>query len=173
MTAAASQPTEKLPVVFSYSDCGGLVDHVYNYLKPKLEFPVWMDKHDAHSGSFSSSLASAIEKCGALVCFLTPEYQETSACERELTYAANQRKIIIPVIVGKSNAFDASNDEEEDDEDDDEEDWFPNDWLGLIVADLSVIYFDGVTKENIGEKCDELKTRIENTLKNTIAPATK
>ncbi|UJR13104.1 hypothetical protein I4U23_000128 [Adineta vaga] len=165
MTTVVKNTTEKAPIVFSYCDCEELANYVYKHLKAKLKWPVWMDKHDAHSGSFSSSMAEAIEKSAAIICFLTPEYQATSGCERELTYAANLRKPLIPIIVGESNIFDNPGG---DNDDADDESWYPTDWLGLVVADLNVIYFEGVTENNINEKCDDLMKRIENILKNPV-----
>ncbi|UJR18630.1 hypothetical protein I4U23_005538 [Adineta vaga] len=77
MATVAKNTTEKAPSVFSYCDCKELANHVYKHLKSKLKWPVWMDKHDAHSGSFSSNIAEAIEKSAAFVFFLTPNYQAT------------------------------------------------------------------------------------------------
>lgn len=49
MAAVANNKTEKGPIMFSYCDCNKLASYVYQYLKKKLEWPVWMDKVDAHA----------------------------------------------------------------------------------------------------------------------------
>jgi hypothetical protein len=117
--------------------------------------------------SYDYSTAEAVQKCSAVVCFLTPVYENTPVCERELTYAANLAKPIIPCIVGPKNPFDnPTNDNDDEDEDGDDDDWVPQGWLGILIADFNGFNFEDVDKDNINDKCEQLIKRIENILGN-------
>jgi hypothetical protein len=54
MTSVSNNTNEKAHVMFSYNDCDVLATYVYQYMKKKLAWPVWMDKHDTKSSSLSS-----------------------------------------------------------------------------------------------------------------------
>jgi hypothetical protein len=117
------------------------------------------------------STAEAVQKCSAVVCFLTPVYENSPLCERELTYAANLGKPIIPCIVGRTNAFDNPTNDNDDEEDDGDDDWVPQGWLGILIADFhsadfNIFNFEDVDKDNINQKCEQLIKRIENILGN-------
>jgi hypothetical protein len=117
------------------------------------------------------STAEAVQKCSAVVCFLTPVYENSPLSERELTYAANLGKPIIPCIVGPTNPFDnPTNDNDDADEDGDDNDdddyWVPQGWLGILIADFHSFNFEDVDKDNINQKCEQLIKRIENILGN-------
>ena len=89
-------------------------------------------------------MADGVQSCCALVCFMTPEYQESGNCKKELTYAMQLKKPIIPCLIGS----------------DEEEGWKPTDWLGLTIADLLYINFTEITKENFESKCNELILKV-------------
>ncbi len=54
MAAAVNNKNEKAHIMLSYCDCDQLVTYVYQYLKKKLQWPVWLDKQDAKGSSTSS-----------------------------------------------------------------------------------------------------------------------
>lgn len=54
MTAVPNTQNEKAHIMLSYCDCDQLVTHVYQYLKEKLQLPVWLDKFDGKNASVSS-----------------------------------------------------------------------------------------------------------------------
>jgi hypothetical protein len=110
---------------------------------------------------YDYSMADSIENCCALVCLLTPSYQESLFCKQQMSYAANLRKPIIPCVVGKRNRFEDPDEPEGEDEGSDDE-WCSDDWLGLLVSDLAGVSFEGVDKTNIDERCEELFKKIQN-----------
>ncbi len=89
-------------------------------------------------------MAQGVQSCSVLVCFITPEYQESANCKKELTYAMQLHKPIIPCLLGS----------------DEEENWRPSDWLGITIADLLYIDFSGIDKSNFASKCNELILKI-------------
>lgn len=94
-------------------------------------------------------MADGVENCCVLICFLTPEYQESSNCKKELMYAVNLRKPIIPCLVGSS---------------DDNIKWKPTSWLGITITDMVYLNFAKINDENFPMKCRELLDRIDSIL---------
>jgi hypothetical protein len=71
---------------------------------------------------FQFSIAEDVENSCVLVCFWTPEYQGSINCKKELTYASELHKPIIPCILGSH---------------DKSVEWKPS---GLTITDLLVTY---------------------------------
>jgi hypothetical protein len=94
-------------------------------------------------------MAEGVENCCVLVCFLTPEYQESINCKKELTYASQLRKPIIPCIVGSMDKTIH---------------WKPTQWLGLTITDLLYLNFDDIDHLNFQIKCEELIKKINSLL---------
>lgn len=89
-------------------------------------------------------MAEGVENCCALVCFLTPEYQASDNCKKELTYAMSLRKPVVPCFIGSTQ----------------DKTWKPSDWLGISICDLLYVNFQHVNKSNLSSKCDELIQKI-------------
>jgi hypothetical protein len=100
-------------------------------------------------------MAQGVQSCCVLVCFITPEYQESVNCKKELTYAMQLKKPIIPCLVGS----------------DEDPHWRPSNWLGITIADLLYIDFTGIDEENFDSKCNELILKIH-ALVGSSPPAT-
>lgn len=54
MAAVPTNTHEKAHIMLSYCDCDQLVTHVYQYLKEKLQVPIWLDKFDGKNASVTS-----------------------------------------------------------------------------------------------------------------------
>ena len=89
-------------------------------------------------------MADGVQNSSVLVCFLTPAYQESANCKKELTYAMQLKKTIIPCLVGAA----------------DQPGWRPTDWLGLSIADLLYLDFSTITEDTMAIKFDELIDKI-------------
>ena len=63
-----------------------------------------------------NSMAEGVDGCKAIVCFMTQKYQESKNCKRELTYADQQDKEIIPCMA--------------------QDDYKAQGWLGIVTAGL-------------------------------------
>jgi len=62
----------------------------------KGEFKKTKRAIDVHKLSiFIFSMATAVEDAAVVICFMTSKYQSNQFCQRELKYAADQRKPII------------------------------------------------------------------------------
>ena len=61
-------------------------------------------------------MAEGVDGCKAIVCFMTQKYQESKNCKRELTYADQQDKEIIPCMA--------------------QDDYKAQGWLGIVTAGL-------------------------------------
>jgi hypothetical protein len=97
-------------------------------------------------------MAEGVENCCVLVCFLTPEYQESINCKKELTYAVQMNKPIIPCILGSQDKGTK---------------WKPSGWLGFTITDMLYLNFSHIDSNNIDSKCQELIHKIHNTLGTT------
>jgi hypothetical protein len=71
------------------------------------------------------SMSQGVQACSVMVCFLTPAYQNSANCKRELTYALRHGRAIIPCMVGSKEQ--GGN-------------WKASDWLGMSIADI--LYLD-------------------------------
>lgn len=103
----------------------------------KRGIPVWIDL-DKMSGDINASMAEAVDGCKAIVCFMTQNYQDSKNCKRELTYADNQEKEIIPCMA--------------------ETDWKQTGWLGIITAGL--LWMNFRNDQQLETKIDSLAKEI-------------
>jgi len=97
-------------------------------------------------------MAEGVENCCVLVCFLTPEYQQSINCKKELTYASELGKPIIPCIIGSQDKTIK---------------WKPSQWLGLTITDLLYLNFTNINDDNFDTKCQELVQKISSVLGTT------
>lgn len=142
-----------------------LVSKIYDYLTNNQSLPVWMDQHGGVHEYLSErlekkkylsdscflyfSLAEGVENCRVIVCFLTPEYQKSEYCKKELRYASELHKPVLPILVG-------SNDKTIE--------WKPSHWLGFTIADLLYLDFTNVNHTNFDQKVEELIEKIHSIL---------
>ncbi|UJR11366.1 hypothetical protein I4U23_015546 [Adineta vaga] len=100
---------------------------------------VWMDIRSYRtSDNLYEDIATAIENASCMVCFMTPDFQQSNFCKQELQYAKERNIPIIPLKL--------------------EQHWKPSGWLGFITAGLIRIDIDGT--DNLDEKLRELYNRI-------------
>ena len=85
-------------------------------------------------------MADGVENAAVVCCFMTPKYQNSRNCEKELLYAERRRVSIIPCRLSR--------------------DWEPSTWLGLLIAGLVWIDFREITEANIDLKIDRLIEQI-------------
>jgi hypothetical protein len=93
------------------------------------------------------SMSQGVQACSVMVCFLTPAYQNSANCKRELTYALRHGRAIIPCMVGSKEQ--GGN-------------WKASDWLGMSIADILYLDFCGLENNDAKFKiqCGELLKRI-------------
>ncbi|CAF3792173.1 unnamed protein product [Rotaria sp. Silwood1] len=87
-------------------------------------------------------MAYGVDNAICICCFVTPKYQQSQYCEKELSYADSCKVPIIPCYMA-------------------EKEWKPTSWLGIIVHDLPRVNFRDANKTNISEKFEELLKKIE------------
>ncbi|CAF1239352.1 unnamed protein product [Adineta ricciae] len=145
--------TKAKHIMFSYQwNSSILVAKIYDYLCKTQSIPVWMDTHGGMTEYLSSSMAEGVENCCVLICFLTPEYQESMNCKKELTYASQLQKPIIPCLLGSNDKTNK---------------WKPSQWLGLTITDLLYLNFTKINDENFEAKCRELLDKINSVVGNS------
>ena len=91
-------------------------------------------------------MAEGVQNAAIVCCFMTPDYQESHNCRKELQYADKLRVRIIPCMLSDKNG----------------RKWTPSDWLGVISAGLNYISMRDQSESNIQSKADELIDRIRN-----------
>ena len=68
-------------------------------------FNVWIDYELVH-GDIQEQMAEAVEGAALVIVCISAKYQESENCKKEFTYADQQKKNIIPIIMEKG--FNAS-----------------------------------------------------------------
>lgn len=99
--------------------------------------------------NFYFSLAEGVENSCILVCFLTPAYQDSEYCKKELRYASELHKPILPILVGS---------------DDKTKKWKPSQWLGFSITDLIYLDFTSIDQNNLESKGQQLIEKINSIL---------
>ncbi|XP_036951968.1 uncharacterized protein LOC119018419 isoform X1 [Acanthopagrus latus] len=101
-------------------DDQALVKKIYNRLKDH-GLPVWMDIEGGVTGNINDSMAAGVEEAVVICPFMTPAYQASRSCKKELNYADTREVIMVPVMLANN--------------------WEASEWLGLITAGLLWVDF--------------------------------
>ncbi|CAN9510221.1 unnamed protein product [Ophioblennius macclurei] len=97
-----------------------LVKKVYDRLKAN-GLSVWMDVKGGVTGNINDAMAAGVEEAVVICPFMTPAYQASRSCKKELNYADTREVIIVPVMVTNN--------------------WEASEWLGLLTAGLLWVDF--------------------------------
>ena len=109
-------------------------------IKTALEdqnYKVWMDIEQM-SGNIYKKMSEAVETSDLIIVCMSSKYQASENCNRELQYAQDLRKKIIPIKI--------------------EEEYRPQGPLGLIVS--GALYVDFSDPSKFDEKVEELTSEI-------------
>jgi hypothetical protein len=58
---------------------------------------IWFDQHLTGGQGWWNNILSEIRECEIFVAALTPDFLESKACQRELKYATDLQRILLPV----------------------------------------------------------------------------
>ena len=108
-------------------------------IKEALEaqgYPVWMDVDKMH-GDIFKSMATGVESSSLVIICMSPKYQESENCNRELEYAKVKNKKILPI---KMTSFE------------------PSGSLGLIIA--GALYVDFSNPKQFSESMQQLCKQV-------------
>ncbi|XP_044045795.1 uncharacterized protein LOC122873304 [Siniperca chuatsi] len=115
-------------IMLSYQwDDQALVKKIYNHLKDD-GLPVWMDIEGRVKGNINDAMAAGVEEAVVICPFMTPAYQASRSCKKELNYADTREVIIVPVMLANN--------------------WEASEWLGLITAGLLWVDFRNAEKDD-------------------------
>ncbi|TDH16391.1 hypothetical protein EPR50_G00019320 [Perca flavescens] len=112
-------PTRHVMLSYQWDD-QALVKKIYNRLKED-GLPVWMDIEGGVTGNINDSMAAGVEAACVICPFMTPAYQASRSCKKELNYADSREVSVVPVMLAN--------------------DWEASEWLGLITAGLLWVDF--------------------------------
>ncbi|XP_054865917.1 uncharacterized protein LOC118469156 [Amphiprion ocellaris] len=108
-------------IMLSYQwDDQALVKKIYDRLKDD-GLPVWMDIEGGVTGNINDAMAAGVEEAAVICPFMTPAYQASRSCKKELSYADTREVVIVPVMLTNN--------------------WEASEWLGLITAGLLWVDF--------------------------------
>ena len=107
----------------------------------KLGYKVWMDI-DQMRGNIYQKMSEGVENSDVIVVCMSAKYQTSECCNRELQYAQDMRKKIIPIKIEKG--------------------YVPHGALGLIVS--GALYVDFSDPLKFDEKFSALLGEINNSL---------
>jgi hypothetical protein len=96
-----------------------LVKRVADMLKQK-NIPIWFDIAGDMKGNINAAMANGVEGAAMVISFDTVAYSKSINCQKELTYASQLKKNIVPVLLENDQSFE-------------------NTWLGMIIASLNKI----------------------------------
>jgi hypothetical protein len=95
------------------------VKRVADMLKQK-NIPVWFDIAGDMKGNINAAMAQGVEGAAMVISFSTVAYSKSINCQKELTYASQLKKNIVPVLLEDDRSF-------------------GNTWLAMIIASLKKI----------------------------------
>ncbi|KAK9540613.1 hypothetical protein VZT92_003054 [Zoarces viviparus] len=114
-------------IMLSYQwDDQALVRNIYARLKDD-GLPVWMDIEGGVTGNINDAMAAGVEEAVVMCPFMTPAYQASRSCKKELNYADTREVIIVPVMLTSN--------------------WEASEWLGLITAGLLWVDFRNAERD--------------------------
>ncbi|CAL8330607.1 unnamed protein product [Merluccius merluccius] len=121
-------------IMLSYQwDDQALVKRVYDRLVED-GLPVWLDIEGGVKGNINDAMAAGVEGAAVICPFMTPAYQASRSCKRELSYADSREAAIVPVMVARN--------------------WEASEWLGLVTAGLLWLDFrNAETNDEHFESC--------------------
>ncbi|CAF1584478.1 unnamed protein product, partial [Adineta ricciae] len=138
----SSSDSRRKHIMISYAWRGtqDLAYEVADQLKNE-NIPVWMDIQDGIGGNINDGMAQAVENSAAICFFMTPEYQKSKSCRKELEYA---EKLEIPLIPCRCRV-----------------DFKPSAWLGLISAGLKWYDFRDLSDKPVNATMNQLINYIQ------------
>lgn len=122
LEVSRNQPSgpKRLHVMLSYQwNSQKLVKQVANILK-QWNIPIWFDIAGDMKGNINTAMAHGVEGAVMVVSFSTVAYSKSINCQKELVYASQLKKSIIPVLLENDQSFQDT-------------------WLWTIIASLNRI----------------------------------
>ncbi|CAF0795039.1 unnamed protein product [Adineta ricciae] len=123
-----------------------LASEVVNQLE-NIGYIAWTSQ-DSGGHNEAEDMAEGIEQSWAVICFLTPNYQTSDDCRKQLRHAIKHKKKIIPIIAVRN--------------------WSPSGWLDYSITDVQCLHWASTHPSQIAEKMPELLLRLR-----TLATGTK
>ncbi|XP_012565213.2 uncharacterized protein LOC101241070 [Hydra vulgaris] len=96
-----------------------IVKRVANILKER-NIPIWFDIAGDMKGNINAAMANGVENAALVLSFNTTAYSKSVNCQKELTYATQLNKPILPVLLEDIKNFEDT-------------------WLGQIITSLNKI----------------------------------
>ena len=132
----------KAQVMLSYQwDSQKQVLEIAQELK-QFEFQLWIDVENM-SGDIFDKMAEAVEGSTVILICMTSKYEKSANCKRELNYAVEKKKKLIPIYLEKDYTAGGS--------------------LGLLMA--GKLYFDFTDSCKFKKNMEHLKDEIERQLR--------
>lgn len=120
VTRNQSSRSKGLHIMLSYQwNSQKLVKQVANILKQR-NIPIWFDIDGDMKGNINTAMADGVEGALMVVSFSTVAYSKSINCQKELAYASQLKKSIIPVLLENDQTFQDT-------------------WLWTIIASLNRI----------------------------------
>ncbi|KAG7264449.1 hypothetical protein CRUP_022311 [Coryphaenoides rupestris] len=121
-------------IMLSYQwDDQALVKRIHDRLV-EAGLPVWMDIEGGVRGNINDAMAAGVEEAAVICPFMTPAYQASRSCKRELSYADSRQVVTVPVMLAHN--------------------WEASEWLGLVTAGLLWVDFrNAETSDEHFDRC--------------------
>ena len=86
------------------------------------------------------SISEDIENAWVVICFITPAYESSDDCRKQLRFAESHKKKIVPIILTSN--------------------WSPSGWLDFTITDIQRLNWDTIRSDDVSEKMPELLLRL-------------
>ncbi|CAF1436813.1 unnamed protein product [Rotaria sp. Silwood1] len=127
-------------ISYAWTETQDLAYEVAEQLKNE-NIPIWMDIRNGLGGHINDGMAEAVENSAAVCFFMTPKYQSSKSCRKELEYA---EKLEIPLIPCRCRV-----------------DFKPSGWLGIISAGLLWYDFRDLSDKPVNNTMNKLIKYIQ------------
>ena len=135
--------SDRSHVMLSYQwDSQKLVKKIAEKLKVK-KIPIWLDIAGDMKGNINAAMAHGVQDAAMIISFDTLAYSKSINCKKELTYAKQLGKNIVPVLL-------------------EDEKGFQNTWLGNVINSLEKVHMKN--EGDFDSSFDVLLQRIEQAL---------
>ena len=133
----------KAHVMLSYQwKSQALVKKVANMLKDR-NISIWFDIAGDMQGNINAAMANGVENAAVVLSFATDAYSKSTNCQKELGYANQLGKEVIPVVLEPEKGFKQT-------------------WLGTIISKLNKVNLED--ENQLNKKFDDLVARIKRIL---------
>jgi hypothetical protein len=99
MGEAQSSCKTKIQLFVSYCHSNKEIVHRVADELTKINYKIWIDRDRIKGNLLLADIQKGIEASHIIICFISKNYCDSQTCMDEITYARNQKKKILPIML--------------------------------------------------------------------------